>query len=134
MNPLALGALPEPVAGVKYAETVRVVSLWVDVEAWAGPCVCATAFMAPACNPNKTTKAIADNRDVCFLFIVDFCQKSCRCNKPLYSDCWGPSVRLEIPFGVVTVDVELCQCRGAVPGRYQRQRLLGTGNCLGHDP
>src|SRR5689334_22539674 len=116
MNPLVFGAFLELTAGVKYAGAVRVVSLWVDVEAWAGPCVCATAFMAPACNPNKTTKAIAGCRDVCFLFIVDFCQKSCRCNKPLCSFCWVPSVPLKVPFGVVTVDVELCQCRGAVSG------------------
>ena len=76
MNPLASGVFFDVDAGIKYRVSVCVVSPLggmggSDDLCWP-PGACADAVLTPACNTNITTKEITGNRDVCFLFIIDF--------------------------------------------------------------
>jgi hypothetical protein len=78
MNPLASGAFGFVLAAIKCAESVWVVSPFMGIDGRDGlrccPGGCAITVTRDDCNPNKTTRAIARNNNVGFLFIADlFC-------------------------------------------------------------
>ena len=81
MNPLSLGNFFTLVAGVKCLDRVCVVSPFMGMGGRDGLCCCggpcAATVLIADCNPNKTTKAIAGNKDLRFLFIVDFFCNNC---------------------------------------------------------
>src|SRR5688500_12787121 len=81
MNPLASGAFFKLEATVKCLDRVCVVSPFMGIGGRTGlglsPGAWPKAVLASTSNPDKTTKAIAGNRDLFFLFIEDF----------FYSDC-----------------------------------------------
>jgi hypothetical protein len=74
MNPLAFGAFFAAEAGVKCLERVCVVSPFIGMGGREGLCPpggCADMVITPDCNTSNTTKAIAGNKGMRFLFIVD---------------------------------------------------------------
>ena len=83
MNPLASGVFFAAEAGIKCLVSVCVVSVVIGMggSCWfgLGCCggACADTVITTDCNTNKTTKAIAGNKDLCFLFIVDFFCNDC---------------------------------------------------------
>src|SRR5688572_19546012 len=76
MNPLASGAFFILEARVKCLDRVCVVSPFMGMGGNTGlgrsPGAWPKAVLASPSNPDKTTKAIAGNRDLFFLFIEDF--------------------------------------------------------------
>ena len=76
MNPLRSGAFLTVEARVKCLDRICVVSPFMGMAGKTGlglsPGACPEAVLAPTSNPDKTTKAIAGNRDLFFLFIEDF--------------------------------------------------------------
>ena len=76
MNPLASGAFVTLEATVKCFERVWVVSPFIGIGGRTGlglsPGAWPKEVLASTSNPDKTTKAIAGNRELFFLFIEDF--------------------------------------------------------------
>src|SRR6187397_779776 len=76
MNPFSFGVFFPPATGVKYLERVCVVSPFIGMGGKLGLCgwfgFCADTLLTHECNANKTTRVLAGNKDVNFLFIVDF--------------------------------------------------------------